>query len=386
MHSKNWPVGVIMSETGVTGAIEKTQIAAVRLAINEINAAGGVAGRLIEPAYVDPQSTPKLYCDLTRDLCRDRDIRVFFGGHMSSTRKAMMPVIEAQNAVLFYPTLYEGFEYSPNCIYTGAAPNQNSVPLVDYLYDEVGKSIFLVGSDYVYPYESNRIVADLFASKGGRVLDELYVPLALTDAHIKTILERIDACKPDQIYSTIVGDGIVAFYNAFKEAGYNPETKPISSQSTSEIDVVRMQPGAADGHIIAAPFFNSLERASAKAFTQALSASTPDGLPTTAPAEAAYFSVHLYAKALALAGADTRNELLAALYEVEFDAPQGPVRIDRFTNHAHLWPRVARIREGKPYEIVCKPTERVAPDPFLVKILSEELSESYDVEQTGTEF
>lgn len=385
MDAKSWPVGVIMSETGVTGTVERTQIAAVRLAIAEINAAGGVAGRLIEPVYVDPRSTPTLYRDFARDLCRDRNICVFFGGHMSSTRKAMMPVIEAQNALLFYPTLYEGFEYSPNCIYAGAAPNQNSVPLVDYLFDEVGKSIFLVGSDYVYPYESNRIVADLFASKGGKVLDEIYVPLSLQEHHIRQILERIKACKPALIYSTIVGDGIVAFYNAYKQAGYDGEVMPISSQSTSEVDIMRMNPGAADGHIIAAPFFDSLQTAPAMTFAENFKATMTEKLPSTAPAEAAYFSVHLYAKALALAGRDSRHELLEALYEVEFDAPQGPVRIDRFTNHAHLWPRVARIREGRPYEIVHKPKERVPPDPFLINIVSREPATEVDPISTGNE-
>jgi branched-chain amino acid transport system substrate-binding protein len=367
-----WPIGIIMSETGVTGRIERTQIAAVKLAVSEINAEGGVRGKPLAPLFRDPASTPALYRDLTHELCRDHGVRVIFGGHMSSTRKAMLPMVEAQNALMFYPTLYEGFEYSRHCIYTGAAPNQNSVPLVDYLFETFGKRILLIGSDYVYPYESNRIVADLFRSKGGRVLDEIYVPLKLKQEHITPILQRIYELQPDMIYSTIVGDGIAKFYDAFHAAGFDAQKMPIASQSTSEVDVMRMGRGAAEGHIIAAPFFDSLQTPQALAFTRAIHRAAKEAgdeiLPVTAPAEAAYYSVHLYAKALALAGEDHIDRLLPALYEVEFEAPQGPVRVDRLTNHTHLWPRVARILDGAPYQIVNHPECRVAPDPYLIDV------------------
>ncbi len=163
MHSESWRVGVLFSETGVTGAVEKTQRFATLLAIDEINAAGGVLDRMIEPVAYDPKSTPNLYKELAVKLCDEDRVRVVFGCHMSSTRKAVLPVIEAREALLFYPTLYEGFEYSRHCIYTGAAPNQNSVQrLVDFLTKHYGKRVFLVGSNYVYPYESNRTISDLF--------------------------------------------------------------------------------------------------------------------------------------------------------------------------------------------------------------------------------
>lgn len=173
---------------------------------------------------------------------------------MSSTRKAVLPVIEAREALLFYPTLYEGFEYSRHCIYTGAAPNQNSVQLVDFLTKHYGKRVFLVGSNYVYPYESNRTISDLFLQLGGQVLDEIYVPLNLKPEDVAKIIRHIRAARPDVIYSTIVGDGIIPFYTAFKEAGFDSATMPIASQSTSEADVVRMRPEVAEGHITAAPF------------------------------------------------------------------------------------------------------------------------------------
>jgi branched-chain amino acid transport system substrate-binding protein len=284
---------------------------------------------------------------------------------MSSTRKAVLPVIEARDALLFYPTLYEGFEYSRHCIYTGAAPNQNSVQLVDFLTRHYGKRVFLVGSNYVYPYESNRTISDLFLQLGGQVLDELYVPLNLKAEDVAKIIAHIRAAQPDVIYSTIVGDGIIPFYTAFKEAGFDASTMPISSQSTSEADVIRMRPDVAEGHITAAPFFASLDTPRARAFVSAYKKSYGRDMPPTAPAEAAYFQVYLYAAALGRAGSDRLEELLPALYEAEYDAPQGVVKIDRLTNHTHLWPRVARVNAQGIYEIVHDPSLRVAPDPFM---------------------
>ncbi len=282
-----WKIGVIMSQSGVTGTIERNQLAATKLAIAEINAMGGVCGRMIEAIYRDPKSTPALYRSHAQDLCRAERVQVIFGGHMSSTRKAMLPEIEAHNALLFYPTLYEGFEYSRHCVYTGAAPNQNSVPLVDYLSRSHGDRLFLVGSDYVYPYESNCIVADLLRAKGGRVVDEIYVPLEARPEHIAMIIERIREHQPNMIYSTVVGDGIVPFYTAYRDAGFDAKRCPIASQSTSEVDVALMPAGVAEGHLIAAPFFDTLRSPAATAFARAFRLAAGGPNPATAPAEAA---------------------------------------------------------------------------------------------------
>lgn len=368
MAIATWRVGVLFSQTGVTSAIERTQHAATLLAIEEINAAGGVLGRPIEPVVYDPGSTPLMYRELTARLLDEDRVRVVFGGHMSSTRKAMLPVVEARGALMFYPTLYEGFEYSRHCIYTGAAPNQNSVQLVDYLAKNYGKRVFLVGSNYVYPYESNRIIADLFGLIGGKTVDELYVPLDLKDHHIKKVIDSIAATQPEVIYSTIVGAGIVPFYTAFKEAGFDGRILPIASQSTSEADIVSMAPGVAEGHITAAPFFEVCDSPRARAFVAAWRARWGSDLPVTAPAEAAYFQVYLYATALERSGSDRLDDLLPALGEVEYEAPQGRVRIDQGTNHTHLWPRVARVGAAGTYEIVHDAGVRVAPDPFMLEI------------------
>lgn len=367
MKQEPWRVGVLFSETGVTHAIERTQRAATLLAIEEINQAGGVLGRAIEPIAYDPCSTPSYYNELALRLCDEDRVNVIFGCHMSSTRKATLPVVEDRGALLFYPTLYEGFEYSRNCVYTGAAPNQNSVQLVDYLSGNYGKRVFIVGSNYIYPHESNRIIAELFLKIGGEVLDEFYVPLDISPRHIESIIQRIKRTQPDCIYSTVVGDGIVPFFNAFKAAGFDARTMPIASQSTSEADFVQMQPDVAAGHITASPFFDTLGGAGAERFVAKMKETYGPEVVATAPAESAYFQVHLYAAALEKAGTDRRTELLKALGEVEFDAPQGRVKIDPQTNHTYLWPRVAKLDDNGRYEIVFEPDEWVAPDPFMTR-------------------
>ncbi|WP_312417386.1 transporter substrate-binding domain-containing protein [Shinella sp.] len=367
MRNDDWRVGVLFSETGVTGAVERTQRAATFLAIDEINRAGGVRGRPIVPIAYDPGSIPANYRDMALKLVDDDRVDVVFGCHMSNTRKAALPVIEARGALLFYPTLYEGFEYSRNCIYTGAAPNQNSVQLVQFLTQNYGNRVFLVGSNYVYPYESNRTIADLFVRAGGQVVDEMYVPLALDDASIATIIERIRRTKPDVIYSTVVGDGIVPFFKAFKEAGFDSKRMPIASQSTSEADFRQLTPSVAEGHVTAAPFFSTLDRPQAKEFVASYHRAFGDDVLPTAPAEAAYFQAHLFAQALEQAGSTALGDLLPALAGVEYDAPQGLVKIDGATNHTHLWPRVAKVNAKGEYDIVYDPSVRVAPDPFMLE-------------------
>ena len=172
-----WRVGVLFSQTGVTSAIEQSQLNATLLAIDEINSSGGVLDRMIEPVIYDPASDPKQFRSLAERLFQVDRIRLLFGCYMSSTRKAVLPVVESHRGLLFYPTLYEGFEYSRHCIYTGAAPNQNSLQLAKFLLSTCGNRFLLVGSNYIYPYESNRLMADFVVQGRGKVLDEIYVPL-----------------------------------------------------------------------------------------------------------------------------------------------------------------------------------------------------------------
>jgi branched-chain amino acid transport system substrate-binding protein len=365
-HSDSWRVGVLFSQTGVTSTIERTQLNATLLAIEEINASGGVLGRPVEPVIYDPASDPKKFRAFAERLFQVDRIRLLFGCYMSSTRKAVLPVVEGHRGLLFYPTLYEGFEYSRNCVYTGAAPNQNSIQLARFLLSTYGNRFLLVGSNYVYPYESNRLMADFVVQSKGKVLDEIYVPLQATQNDFEKVIARIKKTSPEVIFSTVVGTGTAAFYSAYRAAGFDPSRMPIASLSTSEAEVAEMGAEVAEGHITAAPFFETLSSPAARRFVSSFKERYGEEAPVTAGAEAAYFQVHLAMRAIAKCGSDDPEQVLDNLRDFEFDAPQGRVRVDPENNHTYLWPRIARLdRQGR-FQIVWNPGVRVKPDPYCV--------------------
>jgi branched-chain amino acid transport system substrate-binding protein len=365
-HSDSWRVGVLFSQTGVTSTIERTQLNATLLAIEEINANGGVLGRPVEPVICDPASDPKKYRAFADRLFQVDRIRLLFGCYMTSTRKAVLPVVEGHRGLLFYPTLYEGFEYSRNCIYTGAAPNQNSIQLARFLLSTYGNRFLFVGSNYVFPYESNRLMADFVVQGKGKVLDEIYVPLNAQQQDFDKVIARIKKTSPDVIFSTVVGSGTAALYSAYRAAGFDPTRMPIASLSTSEAEVAEMGAEVAEGHITAAPFFETLSSPAARRFVSSFKEKYGDDAPVTACAEAAYFQVHLAMRAVGKCGSDDPEQVLANLRDFEFDAPQGRVRVDPENNHTYLWPRIARLDQRGQFQIVWNPGVRVKPDPYCV--------------------
>ena len=361
-----WRVGVLFSQSGVTSAIERTQLNATLLAIEEVNAAGGVLGRRVEPVLSDPASDPKKFRGFAERLLQVDRVRLLFGCYMSSTRKAVLPVVEAHRGLLFYPTLYEGFEYSRHCIYTGAAPNQNSLQLARFLLSAYGNRFLFVGSNYVYPYESNRLMADFVAQGKGKVLDEIYVPLLPEQKDFDRVIARIRKTSPDVIFSTVVGSGTSTLYKSYRAAGLDPARMPIASLTTSEAEVADMGTEAAEGHVTAAPFFETMSAPAARRFVASFKARYGADAPVTACAEAAYFQLHLAMRAVGKCGSDEPDQVLANVRDFEFDAPQGRVRIDPENNHTYLWPRIARLDPQGKFQIVWNPGVRVKPDPYCV--------------------
>lgn len=361
-----WTFGVLFSQSGVTAAVEMTQLNATVLAIDRINAGGGILGRPIELISYDPSSDPKQFHSLAERLFSKDRVRLIFGCYMSSARKAVLPVAEAYRGLLLYPTLYEGFEYSPNCIYTGSAPNQNSLPLARFLCANYGKRMLFVGSNYIYPYESNRIMADLARQAGGDVLDEIYVPLDAGSQDFTKAIREIGRTRPDVIFSTVVGRSTAVFYEAYQQAGFDAALMPIASLTTSEAEVAEMTPDAASGHITAAPFFSSMTTPAATGFVTEFRARFGPNAVVTAAAEAAYFQVMLVARAVEQVGADDPELVRRTLGDLEYDAPQGRVRIDASNNHTFLWPRVAKLDEQGVFRVVWDPGVRVRPDPYCI--------------------
>lgn len=368
MATEPWRIGVLFSTTGVTANIERTQLNATLLAIEEINAAGGVLGREIEPIVYDGGSDPKRFRALAEHLIATDGVRLLVGCYMSSVRKAVLPVLEPFRALLLYPTFYEGFEYSAQAICTGAVLNQNAFQLAQYLLARHGQRFLIVGSNYIYPYETNRVMSDFVVQSHGKVVDEIYIPLdaqAGGDA-LNQLIKRIRKHSPDVIFSTIVGQATAPFYEAYADAGFSPATMPIASLTTSEADVAEMRAGVAEGHISAATFFSTLGTPAARKFTSAFAARFGADAPVPSAAEAAYFQTHIAAAAIERAGTDDPRQVLAEIMKIEFDAPQGRVRIDADNHHAYLWPRVARLDAAGAFQIVWNPGVRVKPDPYCV--------------------
>ncbi len=367
----DWRIGVLFSRSGVTAAAEIAQTNATLLAVEEINDGGGVLGRPIRPELFDPGCSPEKYRNLATHVLAEREIKFIFGCYMSTARKVVLPEIEAYRGLLFYPTFYEGFEYSKRCFYTGSSSNQNAVQLARYLTESHGHRFLLVGSNYVFPYEYNRVVTDLVTQAGGSIVDELYVPVEARPRDFERVIKQIKKLQPDVVVSNVVGTGAVQFYEAYHEAGLDPKTIPIASLATTEAEVAEMSPEIAAGHLTAASFFETLDTPQAKRFVSAFKRRFGESAPVTAGAEAAYFQVYLFAKALELAGGDAPDAVARHMAGLEFDAPQGRVRIDPDNNHTELWTRIGRINEAGKFDILWQSENRVKPDPYFISTPSD---------------
>ncbi|MES2257941.1 MAG: transporter substrate-binding domain-containing protein [Pseudomonadota bacterium] len=359
-------VGVLYSESGITSAIESSQLLGTLFAIEEVNAAGGIGGRELVAVRYDPRSDPVTYRALAERLVAVDNVKVIFGCHKSSTRKAVIPVVERWNRLLFYATLYEGFEFSNNLIYTGAAPNQNSVQLADFMTSTFGPRVYQVGSDYIFPYESNRIMSDLVGQRqGGETVATHYVPLGAGAGDFDAIIADIKDRQPDFIFSTVVGNATQHFYRAYAEAGLNPRQLPIASLTTGELEVAQIGPAAA-GHYTASPYFQSIDTPANAAVLQRFRQRFGDQTVPNANWEAAYFQLHLFANAMRLSGSDDIDALMPHLLGAEYLAPQGKVRIEPGNHHTCLNPRIGRVNAKGQFTIVRESKRPVVPDPYLV--------------------
>ena len=361
-----WRIGILFSQTGATAIIEESQLKGTLLAVDEINAGGGVDGRELVPIVYDPQSDDQRFAQLAEKLLVEDRVSTIFGCYRSSSRKALLPIVERRNGLLWYPTLYEGFEYSPNVIYTGAAPNQNAVVLAHFLLKEYGTRFYFVGSNYVYPHESNRIMRTLVQQNGGEVVGERYVDISAGRPQFRPIISDIKRQKPDVVFSTVVGDATVHLYQEFFDAGFDPKISPIASLTTSEAEVHRMGDDVAEGSVAVAPYFETVSTERNKAFVSRFRRRFGDGEHTNMCMEAAYFQIHLFAKALADAGEMETDLLRSLVLGSECEAPQGTIKINETSNHTNLFTRVGRVdREGH-FEIVQESKQAVMADPYLV--------------------
>ena len=358
-------LGVLLSLTGPYCVVTRSMLNGVLLAADRVAAEDG---RALDLVIADPGGEPTRYPELCAGLLQS-GIRHVIGCYTSSSRKDVIPLFEKHDAMLWYPSHYEGYETSTQVIYTGAVPNQHVIPLVEYLTGQGRKRIFCVGSNYIWAWENNRILRDELLRYGGSVLAERYIPVGETD--FDSIIGAILNASPDVVFSTLIGTSAYAFLNAFRSAcsawGIDQAQQiPVASCSLSEPELEAIGPGAVDGHISVSVYFSSIASPANQAFTAAHDARFPHGPTMSADAEASYVATLLLARALAAAGSEDVAAVRQAVMGQRLQAPQGEVWIDEQTSHAYLTPRIGRSNRHARFDIVMEARAPQRPDPYLV--------------------
>lgn len=356
-------VGILHSLSGTMSISEVTVRDSTLMAIEEINAAGGVLGMQLEPIVEDGASDWPTFAEKAEKLLLEDGVAVVFGGWTSASRKAMLPVFEENNGLLFYPVQYEGLEQSPNIFYTGATTNQQIVPAVEYLLEEGKTKFFLLGSDYVFPRTANTIINVQVGAAGAEVVGEEYVPLG--DTEFSTIIAKIRQAQPDVIFNTLNGDSNVAFFKQFIDAGYSAETLPVLSVSVAEEEVGGIGIENIVGQYVAWNYYQTVENDTNAAFVEAFKAKYGEDRVTSDPMEAGYFGVYLWAAAVEAAGTTDVDAVKAAADGITFEAPEGTVTIDGPTQHTYKIVRIGQIREDGLIDSIWETDGPVKPDPYL---------------------
>lgn len=354
-------VGILHSLTGTMAISEKSVADAELMAIDEINANGGILGRKIEPIVVDGQSNWPHFAKMAEKLIVQDKVSAIFGCWTSSCRRTVKPIFEKYGHLLFYPVQYEGLEQSPNIVYLGAAPNQQIIPAVKWLIDNVGKKFFLAGSDYVFPHSANAIIKDQIKSLGGEVVGEDYILLGSKD--VDPMIQKIIAAKPDVILNTINGDTNVAFFRALKAANFNPAI-PVMSFSIAEDELRTINPKDLEGSYAAWNYFQSLPSEVNKGFVSRFKAKYGQDRVTDDPIEAGYDAVYLWAQAVKDANTDSVTAVQNTIKRQSFNAPEGTVSIDPDNLHTWKYVRIGKIRGDGQFDIVWSSDKPIQPIPY----------------------
>lgn len=356
-------IGVLHSLTGTMSISEISVKDATLLAVEEINASGGVLGCPLQVVIEDGASDLQTFAQKAKQLLQEYKVAVVFGCWTSASRKAVLPVFEHLNGLLFYPVQYEGLEQSPNIFYTGAAPNQQIIPGVDYLLAQSKRKIFLLGSDYIFPRTANQIVKAQLVASGGELAGEVYLPLGSRE--VDAAIAHIVAVKPDAILNTLNGDSNIAFFRHLREAGLTADKLPVMSVSVAEEEVRAIGAENIAGHLTVWNYFQTLDTPENQQFVKAYKTKYGKNRVTDDPIEAAYLGVYLWKQAVEKAGSTEVAKVREAAKNIEFAAPSGKVKIDAQTQHIWKTARIGKVRSDGQIEEIWNSGTPVRPDPFL---------------------
>ena len=355
-------LGFLNSTSGVMSISEQTVRDALILAATEINDAGGILDKQIKFIEEDGKSEPTVFAEKINKLLTEDKVAAVFGGWTSASRKAMLPVVEGANGLLFYPVQYEGLEASKNIYYTGATTNQQIIPAMDFLKSKDVKTLFLAGSDYVFPRTANKIIKQYAKELGIEIVGEEYVPLDKDDW--TTQVAKIAAAKPDFVFNTINGSSNVGFIKAYYEANLGPENSPIISVSIAEEEAPSMGEDLT-GQFAAWNYFQSVKSPANEKFIKAFQAEYGKNRPTSDPMEAAYTSLYLYKAMVEKAKSFCVDAVNESSDGVSFEAPEGLVTVNGENHHIAKTGLIGQINEDNQFDIVSSSDGPIEPDPFL---------------------
>jgi urea transport system substrate-binding protein len=365
VDDKTVKVGILHSVTGTMAISETGSVQAEKLAIDQINEMGGVLGRKIEFIQEDGASDWPTFAEKSKKLLVSDKVAAVFGCWTSASRKAVLPVFEQYNGMLYYPTFYEGLEQSPNVIYTGQEATQQIIAGIDWVVKNKGaKKFFLLGSDYIWPRTSNKIARKHIEKLGLTVVGEEYYPLGHTQ--FNSVINKIKLKKPDVIYAIVVGGSNVAFYKQLNAAGIDmTKEKPlVLTISVTEDEILGIGGENIVGAYASMKYFQSLTNDNNKAFVDAFKKRWGKNIVIGDVTQAAYLGPWLWKAAVEKAGSFDIDKIRVASPGIELKtAPEGYVRIH--PNH-HLWSktRIGHARTDGQYDIVYETAELIEPYPF----------------------
>jgi len=364
LHKEPLPpikIGILHSLSGTMAMSERPVMEATLLAIEDINAQGGLLGRQVEPIVVDAESNNATFSREAKHLIVDQKVSALFGCWTSSSRKVVKPIVEQYHNILFYPVQYEGLEQSNHIVYMGAVPNQQIFPAVNWSLKHLGSKVYLVGSDYVFPRVANWLIRQYMQSKQATIVGERYIPMAARD--MAAVVKDIQTLHPDVIFNSINGDANMAFFHALKEAGILAKDTPVMSFSVGESELASLH-GDAEGDYASWSYFQSIHSLANDDFVARYHARFGADKPVSDPMEAAWIGVHLWAEAVKSAQTDDANAIRRVIKHQSMVAPEGIVSIDHTTQHAWKTSRIGQVDSHQQFKVVWSSKKPMRPIPY----------------------
>jgi len=363
------PIGLLYSTTGTYKAIGREALDGALLGIHEVNSNPDIPISFIA-TIENPGASIANYQRLCEKMLREKNCKHVIGTITSISRKEIIPIIEKHDALLWYCVPYEGFESCENVIYLGASPNQQIIPLFQYLIPKYGRRGYFLGSNYIWGWEQNRIGRELLHACGGETLGEKY--LAFDDVDIEHIIAEIREKKPDFIFNNLVGTSSYAFYKAYAKAGeadsfFTPKNCPIVSCNLIESELPMLGDNAGIGHISTASYFDTLTTQASAEFRLKVTAEYGEQRHISSEMVTGYSSIKILAAAIIEAASDNVEQVKEALFDMSFESPLGSLQFDSRTNHASLHPIIAEITDQQNFRILSYSKHQISADPYLVE-------------------